>query len=176
MWIVGDADYLIAQGMQPLGLEILGVALSSDADHIITPSADGPKRAIRMALAEAGVEPSDIATWDMHATATPGDWTELQNVLAMFGGSPVLTARKGSFGHGTSVCGGWELTAQHMGFANGTLHPVNLEEQELHPQIAPYHDCLLLREQAALEGEVAGKINMGIGGVNACVICRRWET
>jgi hypothetical protein len=176
VWIVGDADYLIAQGMKPLGLEILGVALSSDADHIITPSADGPRRAIRGALTEAGVEPSEIATWDMHATATPGDWTELQNALALFGSSAVLTARKGSFGHGMSVCGGWELTAQHMGFANGILHPVNLDGQELHPQIAPYHECLLQREHAHLEGEVAGKINMGIGGVNACVICRRWET
>src|SRR5207247_405269 len=38
VWIVGDADYLRGLGMKPLGLEILGIGMSSDADHIITPS------------------------------------------------------------------------------------------------------------------------------------------
>ncbi len=174
VWIVGDADYFMARGLKPLGLEILGVALSSDADHIITPSADGPRRAIRAALDDAHVKPEEITTWDMHATATPGDWAELQNALAVLGRQPHLTARKGSFGHGMSVCGGWELTAQHLGFAKGALHPVNIERGELHPDVQPYHDCLVHEELAELEGNVAGKINMGIGGVNACVICRRW--
>ncbi|MBI4615433.1 MAG: beta-ketoacyl synthase [Planctomycetes bacterium] len=174
VWIVGDADYLAGKGMKPLGLEILGIALSSDAEHIITPSREGPQRAIRGALAEAGIEPGEVTTWDLHATATPGDWAELQNALDVFGATPFLTARKGSFGHGMSVCGGWELTAQHMGFSTGKLHPVDLQKEDLHRDIAPYHQCLVGRELAPLEGGVAGKINMGVGGVNACVICRRW--
>ncbi len=69
------------RGFAPLGLEILSVAVSSDADHIITPSSEGPRRAIDQALDEAGIAPEDVATWDMHATATPGDWSELQNIL-----------------------------------------------------------------------------------------------
>ena len=175
VWIVGDVEHFTALGMKPLGLEIVAVALSSDADHIITPSAEGPRRAIDEALDEAGVKADEIATWDMHATATPGDWSELQNALSLFGAAPLLTARKGSFGHGMSVCGGWELTAQHMGFVKGVLHPINLDPAELHPQIAPYHECLVQGEGAAVEGDLAGKINMGIGGINACVICRRWD-
>jgi hypothetical protein len=75
-----------------------------------------------------------------------------------------------------SVCGGWELTAQHLGFAQGILHPVDLEEEELHPQIWPHHDALVRHELAELEGRVAGKLNMGVGGVNACVISRLWES
>jgi len=51
---------------------------------------------------------------------------------------------------------------------------VNLQEDELHPQIAAYHECLVQQTEAPVEEGVAGKINMGIGGVNACVICRRW--
>ncbi len=176
VWIVGDADYFMAKGMRPLGLEILSVGTSSDADHIITPSSEGPRRAILQALDDAGVEPHEITTWDMHATATPGDWAELQNALAVLGDAkPYFTARKGSFGHGMSVCGGWELTAQHLGFAKGVLHPVNVEEYELHPAMQPYHDCLVGEEKAELEGDVAAKINMGVGGMNACVICRRWD-
>lgn len=175
IWIVGDADHFRGLGMKPLGLEIVGAAINSDADHIITPSKDGPRAVIRAALADAGSKPDEVATWDMHATATPGDWTELQNALSVFPGTTRLTARKGSFGHGMSVCGGWELTAQHMGFAKGVLHPVDLEQEEIHPQMRRYGESLVQRELVEAEGGVAGKMNMGIGGVNACVISRLWE-
>ena len=175
VWIVGDVEHFSRLGMKPLGLEIVGVAINADADHIITPSSDGPRAVIHQALADAGAAPEEVSTWDMHATATPGDWTELQNVLSVFPNTTRLTARKGSFGHGMSVCGGWELTAQHMGFAKGILHPVDLEEEEIHPQIRPHHGSLVRREPSELVGSYAGKLNMGVGGVNACVISRLWD-
>jgi 3-oxoacyl-(acyl-carrier-protein) synthase len=175
IWIIGDADYFMQKGLKPLGLEILSVALTSDAEHIITPSRQGPLAAIEEALSQAGVAAEDVATWDMHATATPGDWSELQNALEVFAGNTKFTARKGTFGHGMSVCGGWELTAQHLGFAKGKLLPIDLEQDEVHDLIRPYHHCLVGEEPVTLEGDIAGKINMGIGGINACVICRRWK-
>jgi 3-oxoacyl-(acyl-carrier-protein) synthase len=174
IWIVGDVDHLRGRGFEPLGLEILSVALSSDADHIITPSEEGPRTAMRRALEAAGVTPEDVATWDMHATATPGDWSELQNILSVVPDTTALTARKGSFGHGMSVCGGWELTAQHIGFSKGELHPIDTSEQEFHEQVRPYFSRLVANETRKIEGDVAGKINMGVGGINACTICRRW--
>lgn len=175
VWIVGDAEYLMAKGMKPLGLEVLSVSLSADADHIITPSTTGPREAMRSALEGAGMTGEDLATWDMHATATPGDWAELDNTVAMVGDGPQFTARKGTFGHGMSVCGGWELTAQHMGVARGTLFPVELEEAELHTQVREHRAELATNKPLTLKGGVAGKINMGIGGINSCVICRRWD-
>ena len=175
IWIVGDADFFMEQGLKPLGLEILSAALTSDADHIITPSRDGPLTAIRQALSEARINPEDVETWDMHATATPGDWRELQNAVEVFAGNTKFTARKGTFGHGMSVCGGWELTAQHIGFAKGKLLPVDLEKDEVHDQMRPYHHCLVGDEPVTTEGDIAGKINMGVGGINACVICRKWK-
>ena len=174
VWIVGDADYLTEKGFKPLGLEILSVAVSSDADHIITPSSEGPRRAIDQALTEAEIAPEDVATWDMHATATPGDWSELQNTLNVFPKSTTFTARKGSFGHGMSVCGGWELTAQHLGVSKGKLHPVNLTNGEIHDQIRSSTNGLVQDQARSTNGDVAGKINMGVGGINACVICRKW--
>ena len=176
IWIIGDADYFRGLGMKTVGLEVLGVAINSDADHIITPSREGPRAVIQQSLDAAGVKPEEVATWDMHATATPGDWTELQNIVSVVPGVTRLTARKGSFGHGMSVCGGWELTAQHLGFAQGILHPVDLEEDEIHPQIRPHHDALVRHETLELKDRVAGKLNMGVGGVNACVISRLWES
>lgn len=175
IWIVGDADYLTGLGMKPLGLEILGVGVSSDADHIITPSEEGPTRAMLQALREAQVEPAQVAAWDMHATATPGDWTELLTALSVFPDAQAITARKGTFGHGMSVCGGWELTAQHLGMARGVLHPVHVSEDELHPLVQPHVKRLVRDQPFPVEGTVSGKISMGVGGINSCVICRRWE-
>jgi 3-oxoacyl-(acyl-carrier-protein) synthase len=175
IWIVGDAEYLMEKGFKPVGLEILSVSLTSDADHIITPSQKGPAAAIHDALNTAGIQPEDVSTWDMHATATPGDWTEFQNVLEIFPDTTRFTARKGTFGHGMSVCGGWELTAQHLGFSKGKLLPIEFDENELHDNVRPYHHCLVSDEQDIKEGDIAGKINMGVGGINACVICRRWN-
>ena len=176
IWIVGDVDYMNERGMKPIGLEILGVGVTSDADHIITPSIEGSNAAIELALAEAGVKADELDTWDMHATATPGDWTEIQNTLELFPDLCCLTARKGTFGHGMSVCGGWELTAQHMGVVRGNLLPVNLNEDELHPQIHNCTDALVGAKGAPVTGAISGKINMGVGGINACTISRRWDT
>ncbi|MEE8277405.1 MAG: beta-ketoacyl synthase N-terminal-like domain-containing protein, partial [Thermoanaerobaculia bacterium] len=174
IWIVGDADYFLGLGMKPLGLEILGVAMNSDADHIITPSVEGPRAVIQEALEAAAVAAEEVGPWDLHATATPGDWTELQNALSVLPETARFTARKGTFGHGMSVCGGWELTAQHLGVAKGRLHPVDLKPEEIHPQLRHVGDALVQDAWEVPRGCVAGKINMGIGGVNACVISRPW--
>jgi len=175
IWIIGDYDYLTEKGFKPLGLEIAGIGLTADAHHIITPNSEGPREAIRAALTEAQADPDNIDTWDMHATATPGDWTELQTALALFPEGTSFTARKGSFGHGMSVCGGWELTAQHLGLAEGKIYPVDLSEEEIHEAIQLYRDTIVTREVSDFDGHFAGKINMGVGGINACVISKKWE-
>ena len=59
VWIVGDADALMAQGFKPLGMEIVGVGTSSDAHHIITPSKGGPQLAIKAALEEMQADGRD---------------------------------------------------------------------------------------------------------------------
>lgn len=175
VWIVGDLEWARSRGLEPVGLEILSVALTADADHIITPSDEGPLAAIQEALEQSGLEPDDIAAWDMHATATPGDWTELQAALSVFPESTLFTARKGVFGHGMSVSGGWELTAQHLGVSRGTLKPCAISPDDLHPLIRPYRQRLVMDQPRSVDGHAAGKISMGVGGVNCCVVCRRFK-
>lgn len=174
IWIVGDADALRAQGFTPVGMEIVGVGASSDAHHIITPSKGGPQLAIRKALED--VQATDVTTWDMHATATPGDATEIENAMEMLHPDVIFTARKGTFGHGMSVGGGWELTAQHLGMAKGKLFPMPLTEGELHADVK-VHDAKFVQEDGCkVPGRgYSGKLSMGVGGINSCVISRPWE-
>lgn len=173
IWIVGDAEALMAQGFRPVGMEIVGVGSSSDAHHIITPSKGGPQLAIKEAMEE--VQATDVTTWDMHATATPGDATEIAHSLELLHPDVVFTARKGTFGHGMSVGGGWELTAQHLGMARGRLYPIALTEGDLHADVKVYSAKFVQEEGCEISRGYSGKLSMGVGGINSCVISRPWD-
>ena len=175
IWIVGDHEHMTGLGFRPLGLEPVAVGVSSDADHIITPSKEGPREAIRQALELSGAPASEIATWDMHATATPGDYQEVANLRNLLPESVVVTARKGTFGHGMGACGGWELTAQYLGCARGELFPTPIGAGELNPEIARLHRRFVFDDACPVKGRWAGKLSMGVGGINACVISRPWS-
>lgn len=174
IWILGDHEYLTARGFRPLGIEPLAVGVTSDADHIITPSKEGPTAAIRKALAEAGVNGEEIVSWDLHATATPGDYQEVATLRDVLPESVLITARKGTFGHGMSAGGGWELTAQYLGFERGHLFPTPLAPGELNREIAGLHQRFVFNQGCPLPAGPVGKLSMGIGGINACVISRPW--
>jgi 3-oxoacyl-(acyl-carrier-protein) synthase len=173
VWIVGDAVEMMAHGFRPVGLEIVGIGTSSDAHHIITPSKGGPQMAMRAAMNE--LQATDVTTWDMHATATPGDATEIEHSLEMLHPDVLFTARKGTFGHGMSVGGGWELTAQHLGMAKGRIYGVPLTEGELHADVRVHDAKFVQTDGCRVEHGYTGKLSMGIGGINSCVISRSWD-
>ncbi|HTQ79315.1 MAG TPA: beta-ketoacyl synthase N-terminal-like domain-containing protein, partial [Thermoanaerobaculia bacterium] len=174
LWIVGDLERMRERGFKPLGMEPLAVGVSADADHIITPSVDGPTAAVHQALAAAGVAPSELSSWDLHATATPGDYLEMEIMRSIVPGSVLVTARKGTFGHGMGAGGGWELTAQYLGYERGELFPTPLRQDELNPEIARLHEIYVFDSPVPAPRGPAGKLSMGIGGVNACVVSRPW--
>jgi 3-oxoacyl-(acyl-carrier-protein) synthase len=174
VWIVGDLEYGLARGFKPLGLEPVAVGLSADADHIITPSSDGPRRAMRSALGAAGARPEQVGTWDLHATGTPGDFQELSNLQSVVPPHVLVTAHKGMFGHGMGVGSGWELTAQYLGYERGRLFPTTLTEGEVNAAIRELKQALVFDSAEPFPECIAGKLSMGVGGINACIISRPW--
>jgi 3-oxoacyl-[acyl-carrier-protein] synthase II len=172
VWIIGDMDYMTAKGFKPLGMEPVAVGVTSDADHIITPSSEGPREAILQALGEAGESADGVGTWDLHATATPGDFSEVSTLKSVVTAPILVTARKGTFGHGMAAGGGWELTAQYLGFQEGEIYPTPLQESALNPAIRKVHDAFVFDSACPAPGRLAGKLSMGIGGVNACIVSR----
>ena len=172
VWIVGALDHFEDKGFKALGMEPLAVGVTSDADHIITPSKEGPTTAMRLAFDEAGVEAESMASWDLHATATPGDFNEVEMVRQLMPESVLVSARKGTFGHGMSAGGGWELTAQFLGYDRGKLYPTPLAEDELNAQIAEVHGHFVYDSPCDAPAGPVGKLSMGVGGINACVVSR----
>jgi len=172
VWIVGDLEWGRARGLVPLGIEPVSVGTSSDADHIITPSEEGPLASMRDALARAEIGAEDLVSWDLHATATPGDFQELSNVQKVIARSTVVSARKGTFGHGMGAGGGWELTAQYLGVERGRLFPTSLRASDVHESIRGLEQQLVTDSPTPIQSGPVGKLSMGVGGVNACVISR----
>ncbi len=173
VWILGDEVTFAARGLHPVGGWVEGIALSSDAEHIITPSVSGPKRALTRAFAEAGVTPEDIAIADLHATGTPGDLNELSLVEGFCGPKTRITARKGQLGHGMANAGGWELTALALGLSAGEAAPTGIARASLHAGI--HHPDAIVADAAPLGGgpDRAGfKLMLGIGGITSCVVMR----
>lgn len=175
VWIVGERSFMEAKGFRPLGMEPVSVGVSSDAEHIITPSKEGPLHAIRDALARGAMDPEEVTSWDLHATATPGDYLEVENLREIFPETVLVTARKGTFGHGMSAGGGWELTAQYLGVGRGVLYPTPLTREELNIEIAGVHEGFVYDIACKAPGGAMGKLSMGVGGVNACVVSRPLE-
>ena len=127
-----------------------------------------------MALAESGTEGRDVVSWDLHATATPGDFNEVEMLRSLVGAETLVTARKGTFGHGMSAGGGWELTAQYLGWERGEVYPTPLGHGELNEQIATIHQNFVFDGACPAPDGVVGELSMGVGGVNACVVSRPW--
>src|SRR5262249_46121626 len=173
VWIVGDAVEMMAQGFRPVGLEIVGIGTSSDAHHVIARARGGPKRARRGGRADGRAR--DVPRGDMHPTATPGDATEIEHSLEMLHPDVLFTARKGTFGHGMSVGGGWELTAQYLGMSRGHIYGMPLTEGELHADVKVHDAKFVQVDGCHVDRGYSGKLSMGIGGITSCVISRPWE-
>ncbi|MES2615559.1 MAG: beta-ketoacyl synthase N-terminal-like domain-containing protein [Bdellovibrionota bacterium] len=180
-WVLACEETMKKFNVPHMGIEILGAGVSSDAEHIITPSKEGPKLAMKRAFAAADIQKQDIQAWDMHATGTPGDWNEFMLIQDFVPDNAIISARKGLFGHGMAVCGGWELTAQLLG-AKKTSHntivlpPTGIEPARLNPKIASLNRTILLDKPIEIampkDGLVCGKLGMGVGGVSSCVIAK----
>jgi 3-oxoacyl-(acyl-carrier-protein) synthase len=149
--------------------------MSADADHIITPSKEGPRLAMHLALSGAHTSADSLGSWDLHATATPGDFQEIENLQTVIPRDVAVTARKGTFGHGMGVGGGWELTAQYLGYERGIIFPTPLEPEEVHPSIRELGQKLVYTQPLEFPDRPVGKLSMGVGGINACVISRPWD-
>jgi 3-oxoacyl-[acyl-carrier-protein] synthase II len=174
IWVLGDEEYFASRDIAPVGGWVDAIALSSDAEHIITPSISGPKSALSRAFAEAGVGPEDIAIADLHATGTPGDLNELSLVADYVGERTLITARKGQLGHGMANAGGWELTALALGLCAGEALPTGIGPALIHPNVR--RPQAIVADKASLSNaptpRVGFKLMLGIGGITACVVMR----
>ena len=107
--------------------ELAGFGSSTDAHHLTQPHAPGQARAMRLALADAGLQPQDIGYLNAHGTATEvGDVVESEAIALAFGdaaGQLAVSSTKALHGHTLGAAGAIELIASLMALRNKQLPP-----------------------------------------------------
>jgi 3-oxoacyl-[acyl-carrier-protein] synthase II len=157
--------------------EIAGYAANSDGYHPIAPNPEptGPIKAIRQALADAGLDPEAVDTINAHGTATPlGDVTETKAIKAVFGDRAYelpVTANKSMFGHGLGAAGAMEMIASVLAIRDNQIPPtINLDRPD------PECDLDYVPHTARMaQVNVVLKNSFGMGNQNACLVLRRFN-
>ena len=170
MLVLEERERALARGAQILA-EVAGYGQSCDAGHLTDPdeTGAGPARAVRLALADAGVEPSQIGYVNAHATSTPaGDVAELR-ALAAAGLSHVpISSTKSLHGHALGAAGGLEAVAALMAFGRDVLPAgANIDDPELDPPA----DLILTPRKVRIDALVSN--SFGFGGHNAALVFTR---
>ena len=132
--ILESYDSAIKRGATILG-EVVGYGFSSNGDHISVPNVEGPVKAIKMALKDAGMKVEDIAYINAHATSTPvGDEKEAQAIYEIFGDvRPYISSTKSMTGHEMWMGGASEVIYSLLMMHNGFIAPnINFENPDEH--------------------------------------------
>ena len=171
--ILESEERVRERGVAPLG-EIVGYGTSSDAFNLTQPSREGQVRAMRAALADAGIAPEAVGYINAHATATKvGDVVEVQAVKETFGAHArrlAVSSTKSMNGHLVGAAGAVELGLTLMAVAQGRIPPTaNLT----HPDPECDLDFVPGRGREAPGLEYALSNSFGFGGSNASLVVRR---
>ncbi len=172
VFVFEDYENARARGADILA-EVVGFAMSSDAQDIVMPSAQGAERAITATLQDAGLNPEDVGYINAHGTGTAAnDKTECAAVAHAFGHHAdrlMISSTKAMHGHIIGGTGAVELLACIMALRDGVIAPT-IGYQEADPECAldvVPNEARQARVDAVLSNAFA------FGGLNAVIALRR---
>ncbi|MGJ8521682.1 3-oxoacyl-acyl-carrier-protein synthase 2 [Carnimonas sp. R-84981] len=172
--ILGEgAGFLVLQregGAAPRVLaKLVGAGASNDAAGLTAPDeqGNGIRLAMERALAQAGLEPSNIALINAHGSGTlTNDRIESNAYNQFFTHCPWVFATKGNFGHTLGATGALEAIALIHSLNSGTVPPIYALKQP----IDGLRFSLPAAQPHPLEGKTGLSMTIGFGGFNTCLI------
>lgn len=153
--------------------ELVGYGMSADAYHMTAPNMDGPRRSMRNAMQNAGINPDQVQFINAHGTSTPlGDANETNAIKAAFGDHAkklVVNSTKSMTGHLLGGAGGLESVFTVLSIHNQVSPPtINIFNQD------PECDLDFCANTARdMKIEYALKNNFGFGGTNGSLVFRK---
>jgi 3-oxoacyl-[acyl-carrier-protein] synthase II len=158
----------VARGAKIYG-EIVGIGESGDANHITTPTLEGPMRAMKMAWDMAGNPKIDYV--NAHGTSTPtNDKNETAAIKTLFKDQiPLVSSTKGATGHCLGAAGAIEAVISLMAMDKGILPPtINFIDggEECDLDYIP-------NEARKMDVEYVMSNSFGFGGTNGVVIFKK---
>ena len=157
--------------------EIVGYGATGDAYHITgqPENHEGLQRAMRRALADGGLQPTDVQYLNAHGTSTPlNDPNEIRAIRAVFGAhaeSMNVSSTKSATGHMLGAAGGVEFIFSTLAIVNGIVPPtIN--------HFATDPECdLNVTPNTPVHRDVRAAVSnsSGFGGHNVALAVRRYE-
>ena len=170
--VLEDWDHAVARGAS-IRAEVVGYGATADAYHITAPhpDGDGAKRALRLAMRQAGVTARDVGYINAHGTSTQlGDAAETGAIKEVFGSDvPPVSSTKSMTGHLLGGAAAIEAVACVRALQTGILPPtINLTDPD------PACDLDYVANVARkTDPDIAMSNSFGFGGHNATIVLAR---
>lgn len=155
--------------------EIVGYGSTCDAYHITAPASEGAARAMKAAMAEAGIDKTEVGYINAHGTSTPAnDSTETKAIKAAFGEHAYnlnISSTKSMTGHLLGATGAVEAIASILALKNGIIPPTIGYK-------VPDEECdLNYTVNKAVERDIKYALSntLGFGGHNGVLCLKKWE-
>ena len=166
--VVESEEHAKERGAEILA-RVAGYGQTTDTFHLTQPSQDGKplELAMRRALEEASLSPSQIGYVNAHGTGTPfNDGAEAKAFAAVFEGqSTRLSSTKSAIGHTLGAAGSIEALICIKTLETGKLPPqINLQDPE------PLVSEALVRMGECVDLQAVMSVNLGFGGSNAALL------
>lgn len=155
--------------------ELAGYSMTGDAYHMTAPDpeGDGAKRAMELAVKDAGLSPSDINYVNAHGTSTAlNDKIETLAIRKAFGSHAdklAVSSTKSMTGHLLGAAGGIEFVACAKSIQEGVVHPtINYE--------TPDPECdldYIPNEARKMNVNAVISNSLGFGGHNTCLVLKK---
>jgi len=157
----------------PILAELVGYGFSSNGGHISTPNVEGPTKAMRKALDQAGVKPSEVDYVNAHATSTPvGDANEAKAIFEVFGeNGPLVSSTKSMTGHECWMAGASEVVYSVLMMKNSFVAP-NINITELDEDAEKLN---LAKETVSKKIDVFLSNSFGFGGTNSALVVKKYK-
>lgn len=174
--VLEDAAYAVERGA-PILAEVIGYGVTSDAFHLTQPSPDGEgaTRAVKLAMKDAGIMPSNIDYINAHGTATllndRVETTAIKNVFGDRARQIPISASKSMIGHLLGAAGSIESVITVLAMNHGIVPPtINLTNPD------PQCDLDYVPNQARhVKIQTAMSNSFGFGGHNSVLIFRKYQ-
>ena len=169
-------DAALKRGAKVYG-EVIGFGNNCDAFHYTSPSTDGegPAKCIKLALFDAGIEPTEVDYINAHGTSTVvSDLSETRAIKSVFGehaGKLAVSSNKSAIGHMWGAAGAVEAIFSLLTINTGVIPPtINQEfaDSECDLDYVP-------NEARKATVEVAISNSFGFGGVNGTLALRKFS-
>ncbi len=170
--VLEEYEHAKARGAR-IYCELAGFGMSADASHMTAPNMDGPRRAMLLALRNAGLNTDAVDYINAHGTSTPlGDINESNAIKAALGDhatKTVISSTKSMTGHLLGGAGGIESVFTVLAVHNQKVPPtINIFNQD--PECDLDYCANTARD---LKIDVAVKNNFGFGGTNGTLVFKR---